>query len=231
MLMTNSEIMNAHRSSRRASGFNLTELLIVIGVIAFLATMVIPALYSASTSHGKRGRILCVANLKEIGTALRREGGDNSMQVVLTNSESMKQVTNGSAYLLWQCLSNSLNSPNTLHCYDDRRRKAAQSFSQGFSNTNISYFFNLDAPTTYPQLILAGDRNVSVDGLAAKPGLLTVSTNTVFAWTRTDLHRGGGNLLLTDGSCQQVTSDGLNRAFAYAFGASTNIVSAHLVIP
>jgi len=229
--MTNSEIMNAPRSSRRVSGFNLTELLIVIGVIAFLAATVIPALYSASTWHGKKGRILCVANLKEIGTALRREGGDGSMQVVLTNSESMKQVTNGSAYLLWRCLSNSLSSPNTLHCYDDRRRKAAQSFSQGFSNTNISYFFNLDAPATYPQLILAGDCNVSVDSLTTGPGLLTVSTNTVFAWTKTDLHRGVGNLLLADGSCLEVTSNGLNRAFAEAFNASTNITSARLVIP
>lgn len=231
MLMTNSEIMNAHRTSRRASGFNLTELFIVIGVIAFLAAMVIPALYSAATWHGKKGRILCVKNLKEIGVTLRSEASQDPMQVVLTNSETMKRVTNGSAYLLWQTLSNSLESPSSLHCLDDRHRKVAQSFSQGFSNTNISYFFNLDAPATYPQLILAGDRNVSVDNLTTRPGLLTVSTNTVFAWTKTDLHRGVGNLLMADGSCMQVTSNGLNRAFAEAFSASTNITSARLVIP
>ena len=111
MLMTNSEIMNAYRTSRRASGFNLTELFIVIGVIAFLAAMVIPALYSAATWHGKKGRILCVKNLKEIGVTLRSEASQDPMQVVLTNSETMKRVTNGSAYLLWQTLSNSLESP------------------------------------------------------------------------------------------------------------------------
>lgn len=150
------------------------------------------------------------------------------MQIVLTNSATMKRVTNGSAYLLWQCLSNCLNSPTNLHCLSDSRRKAAQSFSQGFSNTNISYLFNLDAPATYPQLILAGDRNVS---MAARPGLLTVSSNSVVGWTITELHRGVGNLLMADGSCQQVTSNGLNQAFAEAFSAATNITSARLVIP
>jgi len=219
--------MNAHRARHRASGFSLTELLVVIGVLAFLAAMVIPALKAAH--HGEK-RIFCVANLHEIGTVLRREG-DDPTQVVLTNYESMKQVTNGSAYLLWQCLSNRLSSPTNMHCLSDSHRKAALSFSQGFTNANISYFFNLDAPATYTQLILAGDRNVLVDGLAAKPGLLTVSSNDVVGWTATELHRGVGNLLMADGSCQQLTSNGLNQAFALAFGASTNFISARLVIP
>ena len=217
--------MNAHRSSRRASGFNLTELLVVIGVVAFMAAMVIPALLAAH--HGEK-RIFCVVHLKEIGIALRSEGNEDPMQVVLTNNETMKQVTNGSAYLLWQRLSNRLSSPTNVYCLADARRKAALSFSQDFSDANISYFFNLDAPATYPQLILAGDRNVSI---AARPGLLTVSSNSVVGWTRIELHRGVGNLLMADGSCQQVTSNGLNRAFAEAFSASTNIASAHLVIP
>jgi prepilin-type processing-associated H-X9-DG protein len=91
--------------------------------------------------------------------------------------------------------------------------------------------FNLDAPATYPQLILAGDRNVSADSLATRPGLLTVSTNTVVGWGKTELHRGVGNLLMADGSCQQVTSNGLNVAFAAGFSSSTNITSARLVIP
>jgi len=221
--------MNAHHTRHRTSGFNLIELLVIIGAIAFLAAMVIGALLSA---HHKMGRILCVRNLKEIGVALRSEGGQDPMQVVLTNNETMKLVTNGSAYLLWQSLSNHLRSPNALHCFDDdnRPRKAALSFSQGFSNDNISYFFNLDAPATYPQLILSGDRNVWVDGLAAQPGLQTVTTNSVIGWTQ-DQHVRVGNLLMADGSCMQVTSNGLKMAFAEAFTASTNITSARLVIP
>ena len=234
--------MSAHRPRHRASGLTLIELLVVIGVLAFFFVMIFPALYSASTWHGKKGRILCVANLKEIGVAIRTgpeledskypwqkaEGDKISIQTILTNSATMKLVTNGSAYLLWQALSNSLASPSSLYCLDDRHRKAAQSFSQGFSNANISYFFNLDALATYPQLILAGDRNVS---MAARPGLLTISSNSVVGWTRTELHRGVGNLLMADGSCQQLTSNGLNQAFAEAFSASTNITASRLVIP
>jgi len=220
--------MNAHRPNHQASGFNRVELLVIIGILAFLVLMIFPALYAAKYKH--YGRIHCVMNLKEIGIALRSEGSQDPMRVVFTNTETMKRVTNGNAYLLWQSLSNRLSSPNALHCYDDRRRKAAQSFSQGFSNDNISYFFNLDAPATYPQLILAGDRNVWVDGSAAKPGLLTLSTNTVIGWT-TEQHRRVGNLLMADGSCMQVTSNGLKMAFAEAFGVSTNITSSRLVIP
>ena len=217
--------MNTHRATRRTWGFSLKELLVVIGVVAFMAAMVIPALLAAH--HGEK-RIHCVMNLKEIGIALQNEGSDNPMQVVLTNSPTMKQVTNGSAYLLWQCLSNRLSSPTNFYCLADQRRKAALSFSQDFSDANISYFFNLDAPATYPQLILAGDRNVS---MAARPGLLTLSSNSVVGWTWTELHRRVGNLLMADGSCQQVTSNGLNVAFAEGFRVSTNITSARLVIP
>jgi hypothetical protein len=221
--------MNAHCTNHRAAGFNLTELLVIIGivgVVGFLAAQLLVVLHEAKYKH--YGRIHCVMNLKEIGDALRSEGSEDQMQVVLTNSETMKLVTNGNAYLLWQCLSNRLSSPTNLHCLDDHHRKAALSFSQGFTNANISYFFNLDAPATYPQLILAGDRNVS---MAARPGLLTISSNSVLGWTRTELHRGVGNLLMADGSLMQVTSNGLNVAFATGFSTSTNITSARLVIP
>jgi hypothetical protein len=80
--------------------------------------------------------------------SLQRE--KNPMQVVLTNSETMKLVTNGNAYLLWQTMSNELSTPKVLHCPDDKRGKEAVSFSQGFSDANISYFCSLDAVETYP---------------------------------------------------------------------------------
>jgi hypothetical protein len=228
MLRGNTEIMNAHRTNHRVSGFNLIELLIIIGVIAFFAFVLLPVLAAA---HKKQGRINCVSHLLEISKILRREGSPDPMGAILTNSETMKQVTNGSAYLLWQSLSNRLSSPDRLHCPDDRRREAAQSFFQGFSDANISYFFSLDAPPTDPQMILAGDRNVWVDGSAAKPGLVIVSSNSVVGWTRTELHRGVGNLLMADGSSRQVTSNLLQMAFTEGFNASTNITSARLVIP
>ncbi len=91
--------MKTRFTTRQTKGFTLVELLVVIGVMALLAALLLPALAGA---HKHAGRIGCVVNLKEIGTAFRTgeeaEGGKLPMQVVLTNSETMKLVANGNAY-------------------------------------------------------------------------------------------------------------------------------------
>jgi prepilin-type processing-associated H-X9-DG protein len=153
------------------------------------------------------------------------------MQVVLTNSETMKLVTNGNAYLLWQTMSNELSTPKILHCPDDKQRTNAMSFSQGFSDANISYFFSLDAVETYPQMILDGDDNLAVDGARVKPGILILGTNRTIAWTK-ERHKGAGNIGMADGSAQQVTIAGLNSAIDNcANGIPSNAISPRWVIP
>ncbi len=224
--------MNAHCTRPRASGFSLTELLVIIGAVGFLAAMLLPALAAA---HKKSGSIKCVVNLKEAGTAFRIEEGDhgdrNPMQVVLTNGETMKLVTNGNAYLLWQTISNELVTPKVLHCPDDKRGKGASSFSQGFSDANISYFYSLDAAENYPQMIMTGDDNLAVDGVPVKPGILNLASSNTLAWTK-ERHIRVGNLGMADGSVQQVTSAGLNLAVVTSTnGVPTNAVTPRWVIP
>jgi prepilin-type N-terminal cleavage/methylation domain-containing protein/prepilin-type processing-associated H-X9-DG protein len=99
-------------------------------------------------------------------------------------------------------------------------------------NRFVSYFVGLDASEENPQTILGGDRNLSADVSAATPNLirnggatrgplgpngsfqiLPAAANTfpVNAATRnfgftTRTHDGSGNILLGDGSVQQVTS-------------------------
>jgi prepilin-type processing-associated H-X9-DG protein len=152
------------------------------------------------------------------------------MQVVLTNSETLKLVTNGNAYLFWQIMSNELSTPKILHCPADERRTNALSFTQGFSDANISYFFNLDALTIYPQMIVDGDDNLAVDGVPVKPGVLIPRPNRTLSWTD-ERHPRIGNIGMADGSVQQVTSNGLNTVFAERFCVSTNITSSRWVIP
>ena len=224
--------MNVHRTRRRASGFSIVDLLVTIGIVALLAAVLLPALAAAKK---KSSRINCVSNLKQVNIAFRLWEGDNGdkypMQVVLTNSETMKLVTNGNAYLLWQTMSNELSTPKILHCPDDKQRTNAMSFSQGFSDANISYFFSLDAVETYPQMILDGDDNLAVDGARVKPGILILGTTRTIAWTK-ERHKGAGNIGMADGSAQQVTIAGLNSAIDNcANGIPSNAISPRWVIP
>ena len=208
------------------------ELLLVIAAVALLMALLLPPL---AVSNRKSARVGCVNNLKQIGIAFRLWEQDNGdrypMQVILTNSETMNLVTNGNAYLLWQTMSNELSTPKILHCPNDAKRTNAVSFSQGFSDANISYFFSLDATEMYPQMILDGDDHLAVNGVRAKPGILDPLTHSPVAWTK-ERHKGTGNVGLADGSAQQVTSAGLNSALvSVTNGVPTNAVIPRWVIP
>jgi prepilin-type N-terminal cleavage/methylation domain-containing protein len=96
-----------------------------------------------------------------------------------------------------------------------------------FDNFKVSYFLGKDAQDAYPQMLLAGDRNIY--GNALTPALPTVLPNGVgnqsgsyqimgTNWVGnppptpiwTDLiHQKSGNLLLSDGSVQQASSSSL----------------------
>jgi prepilin-type processing-associated H-X9-DG protein len=191
-----------------------------------LAAIFFPALGAAKQKHSRNN---CISNLKEIGLGSKIWEGDNGnkypIQVYATNNEMMKLIANGNAYFLWQTMSNELTTPRILICPADTEHTETTNFSTGFSDANISYFFNLDASDTYPQMILDGDDNLAVNGARVPPGILNLRTNASVAWTK-ERHRGDGNLGFADGSVQQATSAGLNSVFALS-GTVTN----RLVIP
>ena len=123
------------------------------------------------------------------------------MQLAVTNDAMIRLISDGNAYVLWQTLSNELSTPKILVCPEDKQRTEAGSFTQNFSDANISYFISLDASDANPQMIFSGDDNFSVNGIRVRPGILNLWTNASVAWTK-ERHGGAGNIALSDGSVQ-----------------------------
>ncbi len=92
-------------------------------------------------------------------------------------------------------------------------------------NQNLSYFRGLNAHEAQPQTILAGDRNLTTNGLALDPGRHVFPASTQFGFAKT-MHISSGNVLLANGSAQQLTSRRFNEQFHKALtnsGLTTNI--------
>ncbi len=224
-------IMKTQPACNVTKAFTRTELFVVIGVVVVLVVaLLLPALAAAKR---KRSRLGCVNCLHQINLAFKTWEGDHGdrypMDTVLRDEETMKLVGSGKAFLFWQTISNELLTPLLLHCPDDKRRTEAVSFTQNFSDANISYFFSPDAIDTYPQMIIDGDDNLAVNGVRVKHGILNLPTTNSLAWTK-ERHRGVGNIGMADGSVQQTTVNTLNSAVTAATNGAP-VATYRWVIP
>jgi prepilin-type N-terminal cleavage/methylation domain-containing protein len=253
--------MKSIRKQKKA--FTLIELLVVIAIIAILAAMLLPALAAAKR---KAQKINCVNNLKQVGLAFRIWEGDNGdkypMALASAQGGALEYASNlgtpnpasgkvNVPYLL-SCMSNELSTPKVLYCPSDTARSVAVNFianpagpgpaaNFNFTNGTLSYFVCGDAADAYPQMILAGDRNLGtattlgtasgasyggVGGAGTGSALLNTTAGTLalgnavspgptpyIAWTSSDMHLKGGNLGLTDGSVQTTTVSAEQTAF------------------
>jgi type II secretory pathway pseudopilin PulG len=204
--------MNPRFSNQRNRALTLVEVLVVIAVLVVAVALILPVLAIATRRSSK---LNCASNIKQIGIAYRLWEGDNNgkypMSVSVTNGGAMELVATGNVAACFQVMSNELSTPKILLCPEDTRRAYATNFSTGFSGANISYFVNPDAVETYPQMILDGDDNLLVDGKPVQPGILNLRPGATIGWTK-DRHHGVGNIGMADGSAQQVTSEGFQRA-------------------
>ena len=216
--------MKTRRTTKQTSGMTLIEVLVVAVMLFVLAAILLPT----GPNDGNRARrIACANNLKQTGVAFRIWAEDNDdkfpMEISATNADAMKLITGGKAYVLWQMMSNELSTPKILYCPADTDHVTATSFSSGFSDANISYFFGLDVTTNDTQRLLVGDDNLAVNDVPARTGILTLWTNSPVVWTK-NRHDGAGNIVLADGSVQQLTTGGLVSAISNAAAPSRLVI-------
>lgn len=210
----------------------LVEVAVVVAVLCVVLAILLPTL--ARSKHGVPGS-QCVSNLYQIGLSFRMWALDNGdkfpMQVSVTNGGTMELIGRGDVYPHFLVLSNELNTPKVLYCAadPDTNRIVASTFAREqipdgavpfTNNNNVTYFVGIDADKTTPQTLLSGDNGVTVAGTKPAQGLLHLWTNSQVGWDAIR-HGYGGNVCLSDGSVQRLSSQNLNHAFQ-ASGRATN---------
>jgi prepilin-type processing-associated H-X9-DG protein len=219
--------------NRKVEAFTRVELIVVLIVVAVIAATADLLLVSLARVKGRAPRISCVNNLKQIGTAYRIWENDNGDRYPASQSAAKggwsERLTNADqGYLCWTnyyLMGNELGqSPKVIVCPSDERTPA-ETFTN-FANTNLSYLVGVSAIDTQPQSLLGGDRNL---GNGTKPdraygfspengqgndvAIQTNSKTGPVCWS-SKMHSqddtgGGGNILLGDGSVQQVITSHL----------------------
>jgi len=207
--------MKTFLCNERKRGLTLVELCIVIAVITIFLIMVMSGAAS-DKAKARALRISCINNLKQLGAATRIWEGDHGdkypWNIPGTNGGTMDFISGTNSWRHFQVMSNELGLPKVLVCPADELHLWAATNFHFFSNSNLSYFVGLDVSDTNPQGILFGDRNIT-NGTPIKNGILTLTTNRPAGWTD-EMHHKVGNIVLSDGSLQQVSQNGLRQAFA-----------------
>ncbi len=187
-----------------ARAFTLVEMLVVIGIIAVLAALLLPAL---SSGQMRAKRIVCENHLRQMGLAFHGfandHGGKFPMATPVSEGGSREFAENGLlvngnfyfGFRHFQSLGSHLGTPKILICPTDTRLVATNFAS--LQNSNISYFVGTSAEFAQPMSILAGDGN-----LVSPATLLRGTKNGRLMWSSSQ-HRFKGNVLFADGHVEE----------------------------
>jgi hypothetical protein len=199
----------------RRTEVKLIEVVVAIVALTLLISLAIPPI------NQRVKLIRCRNNFREFSAASRQWLTDNNdkmpWHVSITNGGAMEAVATGNVALVFEVMSNELNYPiypSRAFCPADKRRVMATTFTNGFSNSNVSYFVTMDATESDPNMLALGDDHLAIDSAPVKPGILTLWTNSSVAWTA-ERHKKKGNVGLMDGSawsCNDTQLLGLVRA-------------------
>ena len=174
-------------------------------------------------------------NLMQVGVAFhifQQDYGEYPMRQVTKDFDGLGLANEKQMFLYFRAISNELTFPRLVICPADKKRGAATNFDADFNSTRVSYFLGLDADFDNPKHVLAGDRNIIVQGAEARNGRLEItpnqvssSNNSTVSWT-SEIHKEVGNILFADSHVEQLTSAKLRDALRES-GLATN----RLVLP
>jgi prepilin-type processing-associated H-X9-DG protein len=201
----------------------LRELIAAVFVLALLCLV----MFTVTGNYKTRSqRLRCVGNLQKIGAAMRgfstnvsgasTNASADSIKSSPTSVQTNQRREGNEVVRCFQSLSNELKTPAVLVCPADSTRTPASDFGFGFSTSNISYFLGVDVSTSFPDELLAGDRQLTINGVAPPSGIVTIQNTNILTW---NIHQGG-NVMFLDGSVQAIMSFGpprLPRVMRLAF--------------
>jgi hypothetical protein len=206
----------------------LTRVEVLVVVLASLSVVVFLSPWLLGMGRIRPRMDYCPNNLKQVGLAFRTWAIDNQdvfPALTSTNHEGTKElVGTGQVFIHYRVMSNELSTPKILVCPKDEAKSTAKDFGSGFSDSNVSYFVGTDAKETQPQMLLAGDRNLAVQGKLIKPGLFVLTTNdSGFGWAK-GFHHPCGWIGLADGSVESFDAERLASAITKQ-GVATNLLA------
>lgn len=182
----------------RSRGITLIEALVVMAILAMLAMVVLPQL---ARRYRRASRVNCVNQLKHIGIAFRLFATDHNDRFPqrLSTNEGGTLEFDADVVAHFRVLSNELASPRILVCPDDSIVPATNFTT--LTASNLSYFVGMEADEMQPMMILAGDDNLTTNGVPMQSRWLMPQTNLVVGYGK-GRHGDSGFVVMSDGSAQ-----------------------------